>query len=155
VTHGQSTDSGSSARQAIILAHYRDKRFRNVNDVVGVLQVRQTRTCGDEVSIHMLCTEHSISYIGFSGDGCSVSIASASIACHALSGQPVAQARQTVSSVLRFLEEIEKGQPVSEQGIPEDMKAFIDLSSYPTRIACARLAWTAAAKLLEPGEFGD
>ena len=93
--------------------------------------------CGDEVTITARLSDdgQTVSALHFSGRGCSISQASASMMTEQVVGQPVAEALRTIG---RFKE------MMLAEGGPEglgDLEALQGVKQYPVRIKCAVLPW--------------
>lgn len=131
----------------IILDHWRSPRHH------GVLEDADTRVegnnplCGDEVLLTVRLRDGSVEKIAFTGQGCSISRASASMMCEGVAGRPVAEARALLWRVRAMM--LEHG-PTDDVG---DLEALQGVASMPARVKCAVLPWNALAQALQ-GEGG-
>jgi len=103
-------------------------------------------TCGDVISVQVQVTAEKISQIRFSGQGCTISQASASVMTDVLSGQSVEQAQRLIQAFSKLV----MGEKVAEQWTKQlgDAAVLGSVAEFPTRIRCATLAWHAAAQAL-------
>ncbi len=120
----------------IVLDHF--QRPRNRGEIEGA-QLREhlnNPLCGDEVTVYANLRDGRVESVGFTGRGCSISQASASMLTEDLKGKSreEAEARiQTFLEMMRTEEDPELGELAALKGI---VRA-------PNRIRCATLAWDA------------
>ncbi len=117
--------------QEVILAHYRSPQ--NYGPLEGADRVGEESnpTCGDHITVRLKInpTSHVIDAVRFEGDGCAISVASASMLTEKLAGRSVDEAEHlTQDEVLKNL------------GIP--------LS--PVRVKCALTGFVALGRALHP-----
>src|SRR5215472_4771070 len=77
----------------IILDHYRHPRHRHPVVPADRTIEANNPLCGDEIDLTLRFGGDAIAEIGFEGRGCSISLASASMLCEAVSGMPATEAR--------------------------------------------------------------
>ena len=127
----------------IIMDHYQRPRNRgeltNANLEVHLLNP----LCGDVITVYAILDSDGVADVKFSGQGCSISQASASMMTERLMGKGREEAKAEVS---RF-----KSMMVGERGFPEheELAALEGVIRFPSRIKCATLAWTAFQQGLE------
>lgn len=81
-----------SIYQQLILDHYRNPRNQGVLKVPTHEATGNNPTCGDKLSMHLLVKNGIIEEVKFTGSGCAISQASASILTEYLSGKSVKEA---------------------------------------------------------------
>lgn len=123
-----------------ILDHNQSPRNRgkldNPTASVGLLNP----TCGDQIQLDLLVTDGVVGDIRFSGQGCSISMASASMLTEAVKGKSVADALAIAHSFKAFL----TGEPSPvDLG---DLEMLQGVSRFPSRVKCATLAHNALEK---------
>jgi nitrogen fixation NifU-like protein len=123
------TDATDSMYREIILDHYQHPKNRGTLDPADYSYEDVNPLCGDEVRIDVRVEDGKISEIKFSGRGCAVSQASASILTEMVEGQS-----------LEDVKAIGKGELFDEIGIPIS----------PARVKCALLG----LKVLKAGIYG-
>ncbi len=132
-----------------ILDHYRKPRFRGVLSSPTVHVEGMNPVCGDEVLIDVIASEDGvIRDIAFSGAGCSISQASASMLCEEVRGENVATARTLLASVRTMFQS--SAAPSADLG---DIAALEGVAKFPVRVKCALLCWNVlegALDQLEP-----
>lgn len=94
--------------------------------------------CGDHITLYLKIENDRITDIKFSGAGCAISTASASLLTEALLGKTACEARQLFDNVHHAL--------VSKEGSLSDntlgkLVVLLGVRDYPMRIKCATLAW--------------
>jgi nitrogen fixation NifU-like protein len=129
--------------KAIIIDHYKKPRFFGKPETVRYAAEEQNRTCGDHVELYL--TDGSPAAhrsFQFTGAGCSLCIASASLMSTLLQNVSLDEAR-------RCLDEFQR---VSREGVHPDAdhawQIFDGLRDYPVRSRCVRLPWQALEKIL-------
>ena len=112
-------------------------------------------TCGDEVTVRIglragESPDHAvIEEFVWAGDGCSISMASASVLYDTVRGENVDTARALLNTFRDMLRS--RGTIEPDEEVLGDASAFAGVSRYPARVKCAMLAWVAfeAALLAE------
>ena len=137
--------------QEIILDHGRNPRnlgkFENFNkDAKG-----HNPLCGDKVHLFLkLDEDKKIQDISFEGEGCAISMASASIMTDLMKGKNENEVKEIVS---KFLEMIKEKDDVNTNLLKDDEKTKLmslgGVKNYPMRVKCATLSWHALSSALE------
>lgn len=134
----------------VIMDHYKNPRNRGVieDDVLTVNM--NNPTCGDRIQLQLNVEDGKISDAKFEGEGCSISLASASMMTEAIKGLPVQEALQlsNMFSDMMLGKEYDAGDV--DLG---DIEALQGVTKFPARIKCATLAWKAMEKAI--GENSD
>jgi len=137
--------------QEIILDHYRTPRNRSedLSDTAQNCVKHENPLCGDELllAVDLDAAGEKIENIRFSGHGCSISQASASMMTEAVQGLGRGEALQMVERVREMMHGKE---PDDDLG---DVEALQGVSKFPVRIKCALLAWMALKDSLENGNL--
>jgi nitrogen fixation NifU-like protein len=130
----------------IILDHYRNPRHRGeVADPSGTLEA-DNPLCGDEIRLSWRLEADRVAEVGFTGKGCSISQAAASMLCDEVSGLPRAAAERLARRYRDML--VSDGEA---DGIG-DLEALRGVKAYPVRIKCATLACNALLQALAGAE---
>ncbi len=103
-------------------------------------------SCGDELHLQLKIHDDVIEEAAFTGVGCAISTASASIMSQLLTGKTVDEAKVLLKDFLRLIREGEVDEPAEER-LAEAM-AFQDIAHMPARVKCAVMAWHTALILL-------
>ena len=137
--------------QEIILDHGKNPRnlgkFENFNkDAKG-----HNPLCGDKVHLFLKLDENKkVNDISFEGEGCAISMASASIMTDLMKGKSEAEAKEIIS---KFLEMIKEKDDIDSNLLKNDEKTKLmslgGVKNYPMRVKCATLSWHALTSALE------
>ena len=134
----------------IILDHYRNPRRKRAVVPADRTVEANNPLCGDEIDLSLRLEDGTvIADIGFVGRGCSISQASASMLCDAVSGMSVDGAQQLAD---RFRAMLQGGDEPDDLG---DLEALRGVRAYPVRVKCASLAWNALIQMLRPGAHDE
>ncbi|MEX2598555.1 MAG: SUF system NifU family Fe-S cluster assembly protein [Dehalococcoidia bacterium] len=127
--------------QEIILDHYKRPRKKGLLDDAHVKGEGFNPFCGDQIILTMQLDEAgSISNVGFEGQGCSISQASASMMSAYLEGKTLEEAED----VVRMFKGIMQGEEITGEQADElgEIAALQGVRQFPVRIKCALLGWT-------------
>lgn len=103
-------------------------------------------SCGDELKIAAKMKDGKIEDLAFTGSGCAISQASASLMSEELKGMTVAQARDTIALFISMIQR----EPHTDEELEAlgDAVALKNISNLPARVKCAVLAWHTLSKAL-------
>ncbi|GAA4067683.1 Fe-S cluster assembly sulfur transfer protein SufU [Agromyces indicus] len=129
--------------QQIILDHSKERHGAGPLDGADGEHHEFNPTCGDEITLRIkLDPAHErIEQVAWEGDGCSISMASASVLTDLVQGRPVEEALATAESFREMLRSKGEGEPDEE--VLGDAIAFHGVARYVMRIKCAMLGWVA------------
>lgn len=102
--------------------------------------------CGDEITLRIETTGGTVSGIHWAGDGCSISMASASILSDVVVGLGHDEAQSFIDNFREVMRS--RGKLVADEEILGDAAALSGVSKFPARVKCAMLAWVAAEDAL-------
>ncbi|MFT8813063.1 Fe-S cluster assembly sulfur transfer protein SufU [Oenococcus sp.] len=104
-------------------------------------------TCGDTIDVEIVVQAEKVAEIAFTGEGCTISQASASMMTSVLLGQKITAAKKLIASFSSLI----MGETISDQARQAlgDAAILASVAEFPTRIRCATLAWHAADNLLD------
>ena len=129
--------------QEIILDHGKNprnlRRTENFNkDAKG-----HNPLCGDKVHVYLKLNENKkVEDISFEGEGCAISMASASIMTDLVRGKEENDVKEIVS---KFLEMIKEKDEINTNLLKDDEKTKLmclsGVKQYPMRVKCATLSW--------------
>lgn len=130
-----------SMYQDIILDHYKNPRGRRPLESSQGESHQVNPTCGDEVTVQVSRDDEGRLHVGYEGQGCSISQASASVMSEMVDGADLATADQVRHAFVELMHSKGLGEPDEE--ILGDGIAFVGVAKYPARIKCALLPWMA------------
>lgn len=128
--------------QAVILDHNKRPRNRGKPPHADRFATGNNPTCGDMCTVYLKMSEElpaRVEEIGFEGEGCAISQASASLMTVELKGKTEAEAEKVFGE---FKDIIATG--VAPEGEFSEMSAFAGVHAFPARVKCATLSWHAA-----------
>tara|TARA_B100001540_G_C15684814_1_gene586529 strand:- start:584 stop:1051 length:468 start_codon:yes stop_codon:yes gene_type:complete len=99
--------------------------------------------CGDKVHVYLKLNENKkVEDISFEGQGCAISMASASIMTDLIKGKEEKEAKEIISD---FLDMIKEKENLNTKLLNEDEKTKLmclsGVKQYPMRVKCATLSW--------------
>jgi nitrogen fixation NifU-like protein len=125
----------------VIMDHYKTPRNRGQFDSEDVISIELNNpTCGDKITLQLQIINGIVQNAKYTGDGCSISMSSASMMTDAVKGKSLDEALQIAEDFSGLM----KGQPVEFEY--EDIEALSGVNKFPARIKCATLAWNALRK---------
>jgi nitrogen fixation NifU-like protein len=129
-------DSLQELYQAVILEHNRAPCNKYVPESYHFYADGYNPSCGDKVSVYVNFDGDIISELSFSGEGCAISQASASLMTQLLKNRSKIEALSIVDSICKGLSG--EGVDLDSYG---DVGALIGVRKFPVRIKCATIAW--------------
>jgi nitrogen fixation NifU-like protein len=126
--------------QEIILDHYRSPRHRAAElDPHDVHVHHANPLCGDELDLRLRVVDGKVDAVAYDGDGCSISMASASAMAEVVSGRSVGDADDLGEDFRRMMH----GDDAKREDDLGDCIAFSGVAKFPVRVKCALLGWMA------------
>jgi len=127
----------------VIMDHYKSPRNKGSFEDGAVTVELNNPTCGDRIALQMKVDGGVIRDMKFRGEGCSISLASASMMTDALKGKTFEEAL----AIARDFSAMMKGEEAEFEY--EDIHALSGVTKFPARIKCATLPWNALKKGIE------
>lgn len=133
----------------LILEH--DRSPRNLGPLPGATHsaALDNPLCGDQVAMHLVVRDGTITAVTFEGRGCAVARAAASMWTERLAGRPVSEATALLERFAAFCAE-PPGAPVDDT--LGDLAALVGVRAAKARRTCATLAARAVTQALTPRE---
>ncbi|MMZ45185.1 NifU-like protein [compost metagenome] len=125
----------------VIMDHYKNPRNRGRFEDDAVTVDLNNPTCGDRISLQLKTKDGVVEDARFTGEGCSISMSSASMMTEAVKGKTIDQALGMASRFSSLM----KGEVVEFDDY-EELEALSGVNKFPARIKCATLAWNALRK---------
>jgi len=127
----------------VIMDHYKTPRNKGVLDGDTLSVEMNNPTCGDRIQLQLQVEGGSIKDVKFDGEGCSISMSSASMMTEAIKGKKVEDALK----MSHLFSDMMLGKEIDTEDLElEDIEALQGVSKFPARIKCATLAWKAMEK---------
>lgn len=130
----------------VIMDHYKHPRNRGKLEEGALVVDMNNPTCGDRIQLQIQVEDGKVKDAKFEGEGCSISMSSASMMTQAIKGKSVEDALRMsqLFSDMMLGKEIDPGN--LEMG---DVEALQGVAKFPARIKCATLAWKAMEQGVE------
>ncbi|PIW36936.1 MAG: Fe-S cluster protein [Candidatus Kerfeldbacteria bacterium CG15_BIG_FIL_POST_REV_8_21_14_020_45_12] len=113
--------------QEEILDHYRHPRNSGSVENPDIIQTERNSSCGDELIFSFKLADGKVAEVMFTGEGCAISQAAASMLTEDITGQAITKAKQLT---------------------PDDVIDLLGIELGPTRLKCALLPVQAITKAL-------
>ncbi|CCQ97672.1 iron-sulfur cluster assembly scaffold protein [[Clostridium] ultunense Esp] len=130
----------------VIMDHYQHPRNKGIKSDEGIQVHLHNPSCGDRITLQLLMEGDQVKEARFEGEGCSISMSSASMMTEAVKGLTKEEALRKVEQFSCMM--MGEGE-VEDLG---DLEALQGVSKFPARIKCATLAWKALEKGLQEKE---
>ena len=137
--------------QEIILDHGKNPRNKGRCKEFNREAKGHNPLCGDKVHIFLnINNEKKVESISFEGDGCAISLASASILTETIKGKDFNVVKKIIND---FINMIKTNAKFSINSLNEDQKTTImslsGVKQFPMRVKCATMAWHTATSALD------
>jgi len=97
--------------------------------------------CGDKVTVAVLLQDGKVADVRFTGAGCAISMASASLMTDAIKGRTEAELREMFRKFHTGLTAADDAQAASLLADLDKLAVFSGVREYPVRVKCATLPW--------------
>jgi nitrogen fixation protein NifU and related proteins len=137
-----STNKLDQLYRSVIMDHYKNPRNKGVIEESSITVDMNNPTCGDVIHLTLEIADGIVQNAKFEGDGCSISMASASMMTQIVKGKKVDEALRAAT----VFSDMMLGKDVDDSIDLGDIEALAGVSKFPARIKCATLAWKAMEK---------
>ena len=129
--------------QEIILEHGKNPRNLRKTENFNKDAKGNNPLCGDNVHIYLKLNENKkVEDISFEGQGCAISMASASLMTELVRGKEEKEVKEIITD---FLDMIREKEELSTKLLDNDEKTKLmslsGVKQYPMRVKCATLSW--------------
>ncbi|TRM13058.1 SUF system NifU family Fe-S cluster assembly protein [Lentibacillus cibarius] len=127
----------------VIMDHYKNPRNKGTIDGNALTVDMNNPTCGDRIQLQLQVEDGIVQDAKFTGEGCSISMSSASMMTQAIQGKKLDDALK----MSKAFSEMMLGEDVDTEELDMgDIESLQGVSQFPARIKCATLAWKAMEK---------
>ncbi|CEG23384.1 NifU-like protein [Planococcus massiliensis] len=137
-----STNNLDQLYRRVIMDHYKTPRNKGTLENENVKIDMNNPTCGDRIHLTLQVEDGIVKDAKFDGEGCSISMASASMMTQAVKGKDV----DTAMKLSSIFSDMMLGKDYDDSIDLGDIEALQGVSQFPARIKCATLAWKAMEK---------
>jgi nitrogen fixation protein NifU and related proteins len=125
--------------QEVILDHNkRPRNFGRPEDATNSAEGHNP-LCGDHVRVHVHLEGDRVTDVAFEGQGCAISVASASLMTEAIKGKSAEEAHALCERFQQMVRDEREGS-FADEGLDE-LDALAGVKEFPVRVKCATLAW--------------
>ena len=128
--------------QEVILDHAKNPRNYGAPGGDGCTDQRLAHgnnpLCGDRLTLYVSFADGMVQDAAFEGNGCAISMASASLMTEAVKGKPEAEVRELFR---RFHEMMTVEDAEPDPDTLDKLAVFSGVREFPVRVKCATLAW--------------
>lgn len=129
----------------VIMDHYKNPRNKGTLNQGLTLEMNNP-TCGDRIQLHFIVENDRVIDAKFEGEGCSISLASASMMTQVVKGKTVEEALK----LSQYFSNMMLGKEADSEDLDlGDIEALQGVQKFPARIKCATLAWKAMEKAID------
>ncbi|MFE8696662.1 Fe-S cluster assembly sulfur transfer protein SufU [Cytobacillus sp. FJAT-53684] len=129
----------------VIMDHYKNPRNKGVLEDDSLTINMNNPTCGDRIQLTLKLDGEKVVDAKFEGEGCSISMSSASMMTQAIKGKNIEEALK----LSEVFSQIMQGKDYEDDIDLGDIEALQGVAKFPARIKCATLAWKAMEKGLK------
>ncbi len=132
--------------QEVILDHSRQPRNFGSCDAANRTARGNNPLCGDRMVIYLTVENGVVKDASFEGNGCAISMASASLMTEMIKGRTADEARTMFE---RFRSLVTDDDADIDLGELDKLNVFAGVREFPVRVKCATLAWHTLAAALD------
>jgi nitrogen fixation protein NifU and related proteins len=130
--------------QEMILDHYRRPRNKGTLEKPDASVEMKNPLCGDEITLQVAFEGDSVCDLRFSGRGCSISQASASMMTQLVKGK----SPEEIDGIRKEFRDLMLGNAAADESQLGSLRALSGVARFPARVKCALLAWNALESAL-------
>ena len=129
--------------QEIILDHGKNPRNLRKSTNFNKDAKGHNPLCGDKVHVYLkLDEDKKVQDISFEGQGCAISMASASIMTDLVKGKEEYEVKEIVKDFLEMIKEKDQlNNKILEENEKTKLMCLSGVKKYPMRVKCATLSW--------------
>ncbi|MBK0347214.1 SUF system NifU family Fe-S cluster assembly protein [Aerococcaceae bacterium zg-ZJ1578] len=138
----------------VILDHAQHPRNQEILEHATYQMELLNPTCGDAITVQLVVSpEERIEKVAYTGSGCSISMASASMMTEVLMNQTLEQAIYLIEQFNQLV----KGEVIAAESeeLLKDAYYLAGVKNFPARYKCAVLAWKAVENAIAPKQEGE
>ena len=129
--------------RSVIMDHYKKPRNKGSLDENSVTIDMNNPTCGDRIHLTLNLQDGVVQDAKFDGEGCSISMSSASMMTQIVKGKKLDEALELADIFSKMM----LGEDFDDEKYDlGDVEALQGVAKFPARIKCATLAWKAMEK---------
>ena len=124
--------------RSVIMDHYKNPRNKGALEENSVTIDMNNPTCGDRIHLTLKLNDGIVEDAKFDGEGCSISMSSASMMTQIVKGKKLDEALELADIFSKMM----LGEDFDDEKYDlGDVEALQGVAKFPARIKCATLAW--------------
>jgi nitrogen fixation protein NifU and related proteins len=135
--------------RSVIMDHYKKPRNKGSLENDSVTIDMNNPTCGDRIHLTLQVEDGIVQAVKFDGEGCSISMSSASMMTELVKGKKIEEALELADIFSKMM--LGEDYDVDKYDLG-DVEALQGVAKFPARIKCATLAWKAMEKGVKESE---
>lgn len=134
----------------LVLEHNQNRENRRAVENATHSEHGHNPSCGDDITVEAVLQDGIIKDLAYTGSGCAISQASASMMADLLKGRSLEEGRELSE---RFIAMIRR-EEIPEEELEELGDAYVlkNIQNMPARVKCAVLAWHALHEMIQREE---
>ena len=136
--------------QSVILDHNKRPRNFGAPEDANHHAEGHNPLCGDQLTVHVTLEDGLVKDVGFEGQGCAISKASASLMTEAVKGMPAAEAEKLFEAFHALVTSDPRSEP--DDSALGKLAVFGGVREFPMRVKCATLCWHTLKSALAGGD---
>lgn len=129
--------------QQTIIDHGRKPRNFLIMDNPTSFKMGHNPLCGDDLTLFLKIKDDVIQDISFQGEGCAISMASASLMSETLKGKTTTEALELFKKIHNMLLDGKEPDNIGK------LTVLAGINEFPARVKCAALAWRTLEAILD------
>ena len=129
--------------RSVIMDHYKKPRNKGSLENDSVTIDMNNPTCGDRIHLTLQVEDGIVQAVKFDGEGCSISMSSASMMTELVKGKKIEEALELADIFSKMM--LGEDYDIDKYDLG-DVEALQGVAKFPARIKCATLAWKAMEK---------
>ena len=131
----------------VILDHFKNPHRKGELPNAQIKAEGANPLCGDELTFYLTLADGKIGHARFTGKGCAISQASASMLAEQLEGKTVKE----VARLIETMKKLMRGEAPDESVDLGDLESLAGVRKFPVRVKGAALAWNIVEQGLQNG----
>ena len=127
----------------VIIDHNKNPRNNGELDDFTHEATGDNPLCGDQISIKLIMKDDKITDVKFTGSGCAISTASASVLTETIKGKNIDEIQKIFGNFQNLVTGSGKQESLGK------LEIFEGVNKYPARVKCATLSWHALMAAIE------
>jgi nitrogen fixation NifU-like protein len=121
----------------VILDHFKNPTHRGEIIEAQIKTTGANPLCGDDLTFHLKLANGRIQQVRFSGKGCAISQAAASMLSAQLEQRAISEAKRVIQAMKALMQ----GQEPDPEVDLGDLESLSGVRKFPVRVKCAALSW--------------